>query len=212
MKINTNGAVERNTPLTGEAARLNEAARAGQCGVSAKAAADTRLAECTMCTDPPTYSPYGYIIDADGKVYSLTRQYYHGVVCALLYPAIAEERDIVVPADPNKINVYDYQAFEHDEAYRIPAIRISTGGLLGGIYVSKGIAPATEAQMESLRNTFKVMGLKARSKVAEDDGDFDVANCLQRMTSTDDYLQPEPGDESDLDRRRESRKAWGLDE
>lgn len=164
----------------------------------------------------PAYTPYGYIIQEDGTVLSLLNPYYHGVACAILYPDIAKGVGVAAPDDSDPPDVFFYQAFESDEHYRMPVLRVAIGQLIGSIHVSKGYAPATKQQLEALRKVFKVLGYNGRSKVFTEFGDFNVAHCLESMTEDEHWrdefrLSGLKEDGSRVAQKLRDRKAWGLD-
>jgi hypothetical protein len=62
-----------------------------------------------VCPDgvgPPSH-PYGAIVQADGTVYVLIRQMYHGVLSALLYPELAKQFGYELPR--RDCGVFKYQ-------------------------------------------------------------------------------------------------------
>lgn len=71
---------------------------------------------------------FGFVIDREGGLYHLMRQYNHGLVIAALNPKVALEKRILAPRmhkDDNILTVYDYQDFEFDVSEELGYIRVS---------------------------------------------------------------------------------------
>ncbi len=160
----------------------------------------------------PSYSHWGYIIPADGTIYALSYQWYHGVVLALLYPdklkAHRSDRcpnELIIPDDREDINVFDFQDFELSQHGELPAIRIcpSRVGEPSFDFPKHG---CTKVQVEALRLTIKALGLTARDKIATDHRDMRVCDIWGSILMLDesatedltalaeDILAPDPDD------------------
>lgn len=155
-----------------------------------------RAAEVTKFPTEPIFSPHGYIIAEDGTVYTLTRQWWHGAVLAILYPQLLAEFRIdmetdddnnpvpgtgtvlELPDDPDELNVFDFQKFEHHVHGKLTVIRVCPARLLGPPSVDLPKAAATPEQLIALHIVFKIMGLKQASEVATDFCDMNVKRCL----------------------------------
>ena len=140
------------------------------------------VALTTNAGEPVKYSPYGFIIDAQACVHTLLYRWRHGVITALLYPQLAEEKGFGVPVGAaREIDVFHYQNFEHEVANDLPIIRIATSAMLGGIYLSKGQLPASDAQIESVRLALAASGLTGSDTLTGEEGDLTVAQVLQEL-------------------------------
>jgi len=155
-----------------------------------------RAAAITSHPADPVFSPHGYVITEDGIVYALLRRWWHGAVLAILYPQLlaefrlnAETDDddkpipgtgttLEMPDDPEDLNVFDVQQFEHHVHGQLNVIRVCPTRLLGPPSVDLPKAAATPEQMIALRSVFKIMGLKPNSEVATDFCDMTVKRCL----------------------------------
>jgi len=130
----------------------------------------------------PPYTPYGYLIGEDGKIYGLTNRWFHGVVLAVLYPQLALEKGYAPPAGPHdEVDVFKYQRFELDHSDEVPMIRVAIGSLTESISVSKGDAPATDEQIDALQRVFRVLGRKAGDTLTGEDDDMTVAEFIESL-------------------------------
>ena len=125
------------------------------------------------------YSPYGYVIMEDGTVYTLHKQWYHGIALAVLFPEKAKESGLESPEE--EPDVFKYQRFELDHHNDFPVIRVCPFRMTTPCSINKGNKPATKAQIESLRAIFKILGLKARDMVNTDFCDCTVAQCYEML-------------------------------
>ena len=126
----------------------------------------------------PAYSPYGYVITEDGTIYSLTRQYTHGVILAMLYPEEAAEAGYD-PVDED-YNVFEYQAFELDNHERFPVVRIALG-MMYSFNVSKGDMPATEAQINAVTKILKCQDKSLNDTCQTDTAEMTVRKMLELL-------------------------------
>ena len=127
-------------------------------------------------SDEPRWSPFGYIVNTDGTLYSLTEAYTHGVLLALLYPEIAEEQGYEPP--DSDFDVMEYQRFELDHTELFPVVRVSK-------YLSKvafnfsdkfGV---NEEQRVTLSKIIKLEDLSLHSKIMCKHGDISMREFLK---------------------------------
>lgn len=137
-------------------------------------------------------SGYGYVIAADGTVYALTRQWAHGILCAILFPDVAKEAGYVLPAK-GAADAFEYQRFEIDNQAKLPVIRISMG-FMSPFNISKNYKPAPHAQLNGLRAVLKAHGKSLSDEVNTNYGDVTVRKLLRDMERDD-----TPEDAHDLD-------------
>jgi hypothetical protein len=130
----------------------------------------------------PSCTPYGYIIDADGRTLALRQRFYHGVLLAILYPELAAKAGYSAPAeDPaNPVNVFHYQRFELDHSREMPVIRLAMSQLTGEVVVSTGRRP-TETQLTALLACLKQMGLRGRDSLTGEEGGVTVTAFIQQL-------------------------------
>lgn len=145
------------------------------------------LAEVAISDHEPLYSPYGYVIEENGLIHTLTKRYTHGVILALLYPKEAKEAGYdEVDED---YNVFTYQRFELDNHKRFPIVRVAMG-MMFAFNVSKGIAAATAEQLSALTKILKMQYLNLNSKVETDLCEMPARKMLELMAKAD---EPDPG-------------------
>lgn len=132
-----------------------------------------------ISTKELVYSSHGYVIMEDGTIYTLTKQWYHGVALAILFPDKAKAAGYLPPEE--EPDVFHYQRFELDSHNDFPVIRICPSRMITPPSINKGKKPATKEQLEAIRAVFKVLGLKARDIVNTDYSDTTVAQCYQLM-------------------------------
>jgi hypothetical protein len=127
----------------------------------------------------PTPSQYGYVIDKDGRIYSMVYRFTHGVILALLHPDVAEKQGVEAPVGPiDELDVRAYQNFEHDVSRDLPNIRIAHSFLSGGVYISKGKFPATNVQIDSVRRALLASGYSLRDTLTGEEGDQTIGQFL----------------------------------
>lgn len=130
----------------------------------------------------PAYTPYGYIVGEDGKIYALTCQSYHGVVLAVLYPELAAAKGYVPPAGSHDyVDVFKYQRFELDHSKDLPVIRVAISRVSESINVSKGPIPATDEQIDAMQRIFRTLGRKATDTLTGHDDDISVARFIENL-------------------------------
>lgn len=148
------------------------------------------LERVTIKTEPggvPPYSMFGYVIDKEGTIYTLQYRYYHGIVCALLYPDLARTHEAGVPIEPRTENsVLAFQRFEHDNQNNMQVIRIAFNVLVDSTYFSKGKVKANSKQIASVLSTCKVLGYKGREKIQTEYGEQTVAQIIECLQKGDD--------------------------
>ena len=150
--------------------------------------------------EEPPYSPWGYIVTTDGTAYALTRQYWHGAVLALLFPellaAYRVEEDwnddddwndnasykgapLLMPDEPDDLNVFEFQQFEFSLHGKLDVIRICPTRMTGPCSIDLPENGCTVPQREMLRVVLtKVLGLSLNDEVATDHRDMTVRQCL----------------------------------
>lgn len=133
-------------------------------------------------TGDPIYSPYGYVIGEDGTTYSLTQQWTHGVILALLYPEAAKEHGIGVPDE--EYNVFAYQQFELDRHGSFPVIRVSFG-MVTDFAISKGEAAATPKQLQALSRIFRLQEKGLNETVQTDFREMSAREALKVLAKTE---------------------------
>lgn len=130
----------------------------------------------------PPYGIYGYVVGEDGKIYTLTDRYYHGIVIAVLYPELAASKGVAAPASPrDDLDVFEYQRFELDNSRQLPILRVAVSLTTGTTMISKGSIPATEAQIDAMARIFKALGLAARDTLTGDEDDQTVSEFLEEL-------------------------------
>lgn len=135
---------------------------------------------CT--TGNPTYTPYGYVVGADGTIYALTDRFYHGVIVAVLYPELAAAQQVPAPASPREdVDVFAYQRFEHDNSHDLPILRVAVSALTSTILVSKGAVPATDEQIDAMQRIFRALGKTARDTLTGEEDDPTVGEYIERL-------------------------------
>ncbi len=128
----------------------------------------------------PAYSPFGYVVLEDGTIYSLMKQWTHGVLLAMLFPDVAKKMGYEPPDED--FNVFHYQRFELDNHDKFPVIRVAFS-LITDFYISKGKVPATKEQVESIVKIFKVTGTKMNASIQTDAGEMSVRAFLKELRS-----------------------------
>jgi hypothetical protein len=142
--------------------------------------------------EKPGYSPFGYVVDEQGTAYALCHRYYHGVICALLYPDLARAHAAGIPIHPlDEINVFEFQHFEHDNASSMNVVRIATSMLSGTTYFSKGRAPATENQIKTVAAICADMGFTGKDEIETNMGSQTVAQILEGLREGEDFEEEE---------------------
>jgi hypothetical protein len=130
----------------------------------------------------PAYTPYGYIVGEDGKIYALTSQSYHGVVLAVLYPEVAAEKGYAPPAGAHdEVDVFKYQRFELDHSDGLPIIRVAISRMTESINVSKGRIAATDEQIDALQRIFRTLGRRANDTLTGEDDDLSVGEFIENL-------------------------------
>jgi hypothetical protein len=130
----------------------------------------------------PAYSPYGYVVGADGTIYALTDRFFHGVIVAVLYPELAAEKQYPAPASPrDDLDVFAYQRFEHDTSRDLPILRVSVSLITDTILVSKGKIPATDEQIDAMQRIFKALGKTARDTLTGEEDDPTVGEYIEQL-------------------------------
>ena len=144
------------------------------------------LRKVAIAGDKPSYTPYGYIIGEDGKVYSLLKQFTHGVVLALLYPEKAKEQGYELTED---YDVFEMQRFELDNHHTFPVCRVSIR-FSGAISVSKGDEPLSAKQIMALTKIFRVQSLSMNDTVETDIATMTCKSALNYMAKKRRSLAP----------------------
>jgi hypothetical protein len=145
------------------------------------------LDDLVVTTEPgndPTPSPYGYVIDADGRIHSMMNRYTHGVIIAVLYPDVAAKHGIPAPTGrPKDLDLRAYQNFEHEVSNELPILRIA-GSMLGDfIMVSDSRHAATNVQIDSVRRALKASDRDLRDTLTGEEGDQTVGEFLDYLRS-----------------------------
>ena len=129
-----------------------------------------------------SFSPYGYLISEDGMIYSLTEQYTHGTLLAILFPEIAKDKGYEAPT--RDFCVFEYQRFELDNQDLFPIIRISIAYCGGMLNISKGENPITDEQRASLSKVFKEQGVAMNNLVSTEMGIMTASSSLRALCQT----------------------------
>ena len=137
-------------------------------------------------------SEYGYVIQPDGTIWSLTCKWTHGVILALLYPLEAIKYGYGVP--DRDANVFHFQKFETRASCHLNCVRVGVNCLMTDWYVSKGNAPITEAQRRSLLEIFKEHEVQWNDLMISNYGDVNQVQLLGFLT-TESYSEPEAFDD-----------------
>lgn len=116
----------------------------------------------------PIFSPYGYVIDGDGLIYSLIERCCHGVVLAFIFPKFAKDNGYNEP-HRDLFNVFEYQEFELENCRDTDALSISMSSFDGQLNVRLNNSEIiTPEQLKSLNKIFKIQGLKGKDKIQTD--------------------------------------------
>jgi hypothetical protein len=130
----------------------------------------------------PTPSPYGFVIDKDGRIYSQLKRYTHGVIIALLYPELAAKHKTPAPAGAvDELNLRFYQDFEHEVSHDVPIVRIALSYFDDFIAVSKGKEALTSVQIDSVRRALKSCNRGLRDTLTGEEGDMTVGQFLDDL-------------------------------
>lgn len=149
-----------------------------------------RVTSITKLGDEPPYSMFGYIIAEDGTTYTLQHRYYHGIVCAMLYPEFAKAHEAGLPIEPHGENrVLTYQRFEHDNANNMRVIRIAFAQMMDNTYFSKGKYKATPQQIQATLAVCKSLRFKGRDIITTEYGDETVAKIIERLHEGVDFAE-----------------------
>ncbi|KWT98189.1 MULTISPECIES: hypothetical protein [unclassified Variovorax] len=143
------------------------------------------LSHVALTTPPgiePKYSPYGYVVEADGTTHALCYRWMHGVITALLYPELAlKHKAPPLEGSPEDLDVFAFQAFEHEVACRLPLVRIAYSLTTGSTALSKGAVPPTDVQIEGVRRALNQLGLSGQDTLTGEEDDPTVNEQLERM-------------------------------
>lgn len=132
--------------------------------------------------EEPLYTSYGYVITEDGVIYSLTHQYTHGTLLAILFPEVAKDKGYEPPDED--YCVYHYQRFELDNQDLFPIVRVSMYSWSGMLNISKGKGPITEGQQLALSKIFKEMGVSLNMEVSTELGTMSASSALKALAQT----------------------------
>lgn len=129
------------------------------------------------------FGPWGHLITEDGTVYTLTRQYTHGVVMACLHPDVAEQWGYMPPVAPLwDNNVFHYQKCEHQINDMVNILRVAVGGFAYSFNVSKPRRlPTSDAQVDALRRCALRHGHKLNNLIHTSWGEVTVKTALKYM-------------------------------
>lgn len=129
---------------------------------------------CSAIGIEPVFSPYGYVIAPDGTVYSLCREWHHGVVLALLRPDLLEQAGYDAPR--RHCNVYKYQRFLFFAQHvQVPYVIISFGYAVQ-YAVSASEESITSAQLSALAACLLLSGATGDTPVQTDFGTYPAAD------------------------------------
>jgi len=129
----------------------------------------------------PGFSPYGYIVTEDGDIHQLHYQWFHGVVCAILFPKLAREQGFGVPKHPiDEVDVFKFQRFELDNHHKLPVVRVCPSRM-SGCSINKSDAPATEPQIKAMRRIFKALNFGYADTVHTDFRECTVMECYEML-------------------------------
>lgn len=140
----------------------------------------------TCPVDNITYSPHGYVIDEDGKIYVLTKRWWHGVVMALLdvkilkdHPVEHDDKSVVLTLsqNPDEIDVYLFQRYRSPLNY----IRIANGPLYG-LYVTFPKDALNAQQIEALRACVMEFAENLETTVTTEIGEMSIRRLLHLAT------------------------------
>jgi hypothetical protein len=147
-----------------------------------------RIAMVTAPGGEVPYSPYGYVIQPDGTVYTLIHQYYHGIILACLYPKEAGAAGYAVPEEPREdLSVFKYQRFELDNSPALGAVRIAISQMIDSLFFSKGNKPATDEQCTAVAACLRALGKRARDKIETEKGERTISQILEELRVETDY-------------------------
>ena len=146
-----------------------------------------RVAEIAKPGEKITYSPFGYVIASDGTTYSLVYRWYHGVICACLFPEVAKAAGYEHPVTPHQYNdVFAYQRFELDNNSKMDVIRIAVSSMMAEMNFATSGKPATQAQIDAVLEIGKLHGLKARDQVIVSYGFEEFKDIVEALRKGDD--------------------------
>lgn len=156
------------------------------------------LSEAALCAPGRVpYSPHGYIIDHDAKIYALTERHFHGVVLALLYPDVAQAAGYAPPRRiDGSVDVFNYQRFELDEARALQVVRIATSALTGTTYVSTGDVPPSEAQIQAVVQCLHELGLRPQDSLTGEAEDQTVCELAQELRERRAAFEPQQAEDA----------------
>ena len=137
------------------------------------------LEEIAIIGKKPKFSPYGYIVTEDGTIYSLTKQWCHGVILAIVFPELAKEKGYAVP-DEN-YDVFKYQRFELDHSRETTVVRVSISAMSGQLNISKGKHKCDPSQCTALAAIIKEQGLSQGSTIQSDFSEITVQNFMKKV-------------------------------
>lgn len=138
------------------------------------------LEEISIIGDEPTYSPYGYVIGEDGKIYSLTQQWCHGVILAILFPDLAKEKGFDIPDED--YNVFEYQSFELDNQEILPAVRVSKG-MMTSFTVSSGNTLWSQKQVTAFTKILKTDDISLSEQIETHKGRMSARKFIKEVSA-----------------------------
>lgn len=164
-----------------------------------------RISEKTEPGVTPMYSPYGYIVQPDGTLYTLVKQYCHGAVMACLYPeALAAWRDnrqvdseynaipgtgevVTLPSTVDDLNVLQFQRFELDQHGALPVLRVCPERQMG-VSIDRPKTRCTPEQVAAMRLVIMVLGMKPDGKIITDYREMRVKEMWQFLETEMDVM------------------------
>lgn len=128
-------------------------------------------------------TPFGCLIMPDGTVHALTEQFSHGITLAVLYPELAQAAGYEPPDEYSR--PMDYQEFELENKHRFPVVRISIGGFLSRVNISKWDQPATPEQIRAVAAYASAIGHGLNEEVHVDSGSCTLRKALKLLALSD---------------------------
>lgn len=125
---------------------------------------------------------YGFVMDKEGKIYHLHRQYEHGAVVAALHPDVAIKNGYFAPRKERKHNlfgVYEYQDFGFEVIDDLGYITFSAGHWYALHHTREHL---NEKQVANLKKWLYNMDM-LDMKIVTDFGDYYANDVIIKMSA-----------------------------
>lgn len=139
---------------------------------------------CLIEDEEITLSFYGYILAGD-KVFTLRKQYSHGILGAALFPKLANACGYRVPYLEEKYpEVFFYQKFDLGPAKLTPSIRIVPPRMFSSnmtISINGPVRSITDKEKTHLRKIFKQFDYKNSKQICLEYADMSVSKFFKSL-------------------------------